>query len=152
MMKTVIAAILLALLAACRSTPVLEEDARYVRLATVVDIHEFTEVERKQAQASRSGDTHVGMGIGVGVGSGGSFGGISLGIGSSSGNRRDSRKQPPQVAEGANRITVQPLGSTERVEVMSYGHHKMGDCVKVLAGHPSEFPRFFELKPGERCE
>jgi len=49
-------------------------------------------------------------------------------------------------------INVQPLGSAERIEVMSYGHHKMGDCVKVLAGHPTEFPRFFELKPGERCE
>ncbi|MDE2309851.1 MAG: hypothetical protein KGL01_03360 [Betaproteobacteria bacterium] len=46
-MKTVVAAILLALLAACKSAPKLEEDARYVRLATVVDMHEFTETERK---------------------------------------------------------------------------------------------------------
>ena len=149
-MKTVIAATLLALLAACQSTPKLEEDARYVRLATVVDIHEFTEIERKQARANRPGDTHVGMGFGVGTGSGGSFGGLSLGIGTTVGDRRDSRQ--PQIAEGANRITVQPLGSTERIEVMSYGNHKTGDCVKVLAGHPTEFPRFFELKPGERCE
>jgi len=28
----------------------------------------------------------------------------------------------------------------------------VGDCVKVLAGHPTEYPRFFELKPGEHCE
>ena len=150
MIKTIIAAILLALLAACQSTPRLEDDARYVRLATVVDIHEFTEIERKQAQANRPSDTHVGVGIGIGTGSGGSFGGLSLGIGSTVGDRRNS--QPPHIADGANRITVQPLGSTERIEVMSYGHHKMGDCVKVLAGHPTEFPRFFALKPGESCE
>ena len=152
MTKTIIAATLLALLAACQSTPRLEDDARYVRLATVMDIHEFTEIERKQAQANRPSDTHVGVGIGIGTGSSGSFGGLSLGIGSTVGDRRNSRYQPPHIADGANRITVQSLGSTERIEVMSYGHHKMGDCVKVLAGHPTEFPRFFELKPGERCE
>ncbi len=152
MMKIVIAAILLTLLAACQSTPKLEEDARYVRLATVVDIHEYTEIERKQAQANRPSDTHVGIGFGVGTGSYGSFGGMSLGIGTTVGDRRDSGKEPPQIAEGANRITVQPLGSTERIEVMSYENHKKGGCVKVLAGHPTEFPRFFALKPGERCE
>lgn len=152
MIKTMITAILLALLAACQSTPRLEDDARYVRLATVMDIHEFTEIERKQAQVNRPSDTHVGVGIGIGTGSGGSFGGLSLGIGSTVGDRRNSRDQQPHIADGANRITVQPLGSTERIEVMNYGHHKMGDCVKVLAGHPTEFPRFFELKPGERCE
>jgi hypothetical protein len=107
MIKTIIAAILLALLAACRSTPRLEDDARYVHLATVMDIHEFTEIERKQAQANRPSDTHAGVGIGVGAGSGGSFG-------------------------------VMSLGSTERIEVMSRGHHKMCDCVKVLAGQASK--------------
>jgi hypothetical protein len=152
MMKTMIAAILLMLLASCQSTSRLEDDARYVRLATVVDIHEFTEIERKQAQANRPSDTHVGIGFGVGTGGYGSFGGLSLGIDSTLDDRRGSRKEPPQVADGANRITVQPLGSTERIEVMSYGHHKMGDCVKVLAGHPTEYPRFFELKSGEHCE
>jgi hypothetical protein len=149
MMKTMIAAILLALLAACQSTPRLEDDARYVRLATVVDIHEYTEIERKQAQANRPSDTHVGIGFGVGTSSYGSFGGMLLGIGTTVGG---TRKEPPQIAEGANRITVQPLGSTERIEVMSYEKHKKGDCVKVLAGHPTEFPRFFSLKPDERCE
>ena len=149
-MKTIVAAISLALLAACQSTPRLEEDARYVRFATVMDIHEYTELERKQAQANQPGNTRVGVGFGVGVGSGGSFGGMSLGIGSRVDGRRS--KEPPQVAQGANRYTVQPLGGTERIEVMSYGHFKAGDCVKVLAGHPTEFPRFFELKPGERCE
>ncbi len=150
-MKTIIAAILLALLAACQSTPKLEEDARYVRLATVVDIHEFTETERKQAQANSPHDSRTGVGfsVGVGSGSGGSFGGVMLGMGSTVGGRRD---ELPQIAHGANRYTVQPLGSTERIEVMSYGRYKVGDCVKVLAGHPTEFPRFFELKPGELCE
>ena len=149
-MKSVIAATLLALLAACQSAPRLEDDARYVRLATVVDVHEFTEVERQQARANTPGDTRVGMGIGIGGGSGGSFGGLSLGIGTALGDRRDS--QPPQIADGANRITVQPIGSKERIEVMSYGHYQAGDCVKVLAGHPKEYPRFFALKPGEHCE
>lgn len=150
-MKIIITAIILALLAACQSTPKLEEDARYVRLATVVDVHEFTEIERKQAQANRPSDGSTGVGLSVGVGTGtyGSFGGVSLGIGHTVGSRRD---KPPQIADGANRFTAQPLGSTERIEVMSYGKYKVGDCVRVLAGHPTEFPRFFPLRPGERCD
>jgi hypothetical protein len=151
-MKKIFAATSLVLLAACQSTPKLEDDARYVRLARVVGEHEFTELERKQAEANRPGDTHVGVGLSVGVGSGGSFGGVMLGMGSGTGDRRDSRNEPPQVANGANRFTVQPLNSDERIEVMSYGSYKAGDCVKVLVGHPTAFPRFFELKPGERCE
>lgn len=147
-MKKFFATILLLILAACQSTPRLEDDARYVRLATVVDTHEFTELERKQAAANRPGDSHVGVGLSVGVGSGGSFGGVMLGMG----DRHESRDEPPQVANGANRFTVQPLNSGERIEVMSYGNYKTGDCVKVLVGHPTAFPRFFELKPGERCE
>ena len=148
------AATLLVLLAACQSTPRLEDDARYVKLARVVDVHEFTELERKQAAGNRPGasDTRVGVGLGIGVGSGGSFGGIMLGMGSGIGERRDSRDEPPQIARGANRYTVQPLNSKERIEVTNYGKYKVGDCVKVLAGHPTEYPRFFELKPGERCE
>lgn len=153
-MKTIVAAILLALLAACQSAPRLEEDARYVRLATVVDIHEFTETERKQAQANMPRDSSVGVGLSVGVGSGGgdSFGGVMLGIGGALDGRRDRRDELPQVAKGAIRYTVQPPGSTERIEVLSYGRYKLGDCVKVLAGHPTELPRFFNLKPGELCE
>jgi hypothetical protein len=151
-MKKFFAATLLVLLAACQSAPRLEDDARYVRLAIVVDMHEFTELERNQAQANRPADTHVGVGLSVGVGSGGSFGGVMLGMGSTLGDRRDSREEAPQVAHGANRYTVQPLDSQEHIEVMSYGRYMVGDCVKVLVGHPSEFPRFFELKPGERCE
>jgi hypothetical protein len=123
-----------------------------VRLARVVDVHEFTELERKQAEANRPSDTRVGVGMGIGVGSGGSFGGIMLGMGTGIGERGDSRDEPPQVANGANRYTVQPLNSNERIEVMSYAKYKVGDCVKVLVGHPTEYPRFFELKPGERCE
>jgi hypothetical protein len=153
-MKKFLAAILMVLLAACQSTPKLEDDTRYVRLAKVVDKHEFTEVERKQAEAQRPSDSKVGVGlsVGVGTGTGGGFGGVMLGIGSMLGERRDSQYEPPQVALGANRFTVQPLDSKERIEVMSYGPYKVGDCVKVLVGHPTEFPRFFELKPGERCE
>jgi hypothetical protein len=151
-MKRFFAAASLVLLAACQSAPKPEDDARYVRLARVVDEHEFTEVERKQAEANMPSDTHAGVGLSVGVGSGGSFGGVMLGMGSRMGDRRGSRNEPPQVANGANRFTVQPLNSDERIEVMSYGSYKVGDCVKVLVGHPTEFPRFFELKPGERCE
>lgn len=148
-MKRFFAAILLVILAACQSTPKLEDDTRYVRLARVVSEHEFTEVERKQAEANSPGDTRVGVGLGFGVGSTGSFGGVMLGMGSGTGNRRD---EPPQIAKGANRFTVQPLNSNDRIEVMSYGKYKVGDCVKVLVGHPTEFPRFFALKPGEQCE
>jgi len=151
-MKIFLAATLLAMLAACQTTPRLEDDARYVRLARVVDVHEFTDLERKQAEANRPSDTRVGVGIGFGVGSGGSFGGVMLGMGTGTGDRQDSRDEPPQVANGAIRYTVQPLHSDERIEVMSYGNYKAGDCVRVLVGHPTAFPRFFALKPGERCE
>lgn len=150
-MKNIFAAIALVLLAACQSAPKLEEDARYVKLATVVDKHEFTELERKQAAAHTPSDVRgsVGVGVSIGGGSGGfGFGGIMLGIG----DQRAKRDEPPQIARGANRYTVQPLRSTERIEVMSYTQYKVGDCVKVLAGHPTEYPRFFALKPGEHCE
>ena len=150
-MKTLIASISLALLAACQSTPKLEDDARYVRFATVVDVHEFTQIERKQARANMPRDSNVGLGLGIGIGSGG-FGGLSVGIGNILGGAREYRNHSPNMAEGANRVTVQLVGSKERIEIMSYGHHKLGDCVKVLAEHPTKFPRFFELKPGERCE
>ena len=151
-MKKFFAVTMLAILAACQSTPRLEDDARYAKLAKVVDVHEFTELERKQAEANRPSDTRVGVGLGFGVGSGGSFGGIMLGMGTGIGGRHDSRDQPPQVANGANRYTVQPLNSKERIEVMSYGKYKVGDCVKVLVGHPTAYPRFFKLKLGERCD
>ncbi|MDO8989207.1 MAG: hypothetical protein Q7U91_06200 [Sideroxyarcus sp.] len=151
-MKKIIAAIALVLLAACQSTPKLEEDTRYVKLATVVDRHEFTEVERKQAAAHTPSDVQGSVGIGLSVGSGGGigigFGGIMLGMG----DQHTKRDEPPQVARGANRYTVQPLHSTERIEVMSYGQYQVGDCVKVLAGHPTEYPRFFTLKPDEHCD
>lgn len=153
-MKSIFAVIALVLLAACQSAPKLEEDARYVKLATVVDRHEFTDVERKQAAAHTTSDSHgsIGVGLGVGGGSGGGFGFGFGGIMLDMGDQHTKRDEPPQIAKGANRYTVQPLHSTERIEVMSYGQYKVGDCVKVLAGHPTEYPRFFELKLGEHCE
>jgi len=144
----------LSLLAACQSTPNLGDDARYVRLAKVIEVHEFTDAERKEAAKSvpRTHDSGVGMGIGIGIGSGGiGFGGISLGMGTSLGGR-DDRHDPPQVAHGANRFTVQPVNTKERIEVMSYGKFQVGDCVKLMSGHPSEYARLFDLKPGERCD
>lgn len=141
----------LVFVAACQSAPKLEEDTRYVKLANVVDKHEYSEVERKQAQADSSG-VSMSMGIGVGVGTRGSFGGMMFGMGSMMDDHPVKRDEQPQIAKGAIRYTVQPLGSEERIEVMSYGHYNVGDCVKVLAAHPTEFARFFELKPGERCK
>ena len=67
-MKKIFAAALLTLLGACQSAPKLEDDASYVSLARVVDEHEFTEVERKQAEANRPGDSSMGVGMSVGVG------------------------------------------------------------------------------------
>ncbi len=150
-MNRYLTVMLLAFLAACQSTPGLEDDARYVKLARVVEVHEFTDLERQQAKAAMPGDSHVGIGVGIGISSGG-FGGLMLGMGTGGGDRRDKRNEPPQVANGAIRYTVQPLHSEQRVEVMSYGKYQSGDCVKALVGHPSAYPRFFELKPGERCE
>ncbi|HQS57727.1 MAG: hypothetical protein B7Y56_08355 [Gallionellales bacterium 35-53-114] len=153
-MKKYIATLLLVLLAACQNTPKLEDDPRYAKLATVIDKHEFSEFERKQAQANSPADSKVsvGVGLGVGIGGGGSFGGMMFGMGSPINSQRDSRDEQPQIAKGAIRYTVQPLGSEERIEVMSYLQYKVGDCVKVLANHPSEYPRFFELKPDEHCQ
>lgn len=149
-MTKLLAALALVLLAACQSSHKLEENARYSKLALVVDKHEFSDIERKQAQANTPSDSRVGVGVGVGVGSGG-FGGMMIGMGSTMGVHPYRSDEPAQIAHGAIRYTVRPLGTEERIEVLSYGQYKLGDCVKVLAGHPTEFPRFFELKPDERC-
>ncbi|MDH4234966.1 MAG: hypothetical protein OEV15_07520 [Gallionella sp.] len=148
-MKKFFAAITLVLLAACQSAPRLEDDALHVKLGRIVDMHEFTEVERKRAAASRPRDTKVGVGVSVGVDSGGTFGGLMLGMGSSV---DDHSEEPPQIENGANRYIVEPQGSKELVEVMSYGRYNVGNCVKVLVDHPTAFPRFFDLKPGEHCD
>lgn len=142
--------LLLTFLTACQSSPKLEEDPRYSKLATIAVKHEFTEVERKQARANTPSDSGLSMGLGFGIGSGGfggGFGGMMMGMG----NREHPRDDQPQIAKGAIRYTVQPVDTQERVEVMSYEQYKVGDCVKVLAGHPSEYPRFFALKPNEGC-
>ncbi len=150
-MKRMFAAGLLAMLAACSSTP-LEQDTSHIRLARVTDVHIFSDAERKEAAKSEptrdSGG--VGMGIGIGVGTFGGFGGVMLGTGTGVGGR--SRDLPPRISEGANRFTVQPINSAERLEVMSYGKYQAGDCVKLFSGHPSEYARLFDLKPGERCD
>jgi hypothetical protein len=154
-MKKLFAVAPLALLAACQNGPKLEDDARYVKLAKVVDVHEFTDAERKEAAktAPRSSNSGLGLNIGLGMGTGGfsgGFGGIMLGTGTSLGGR--SRSDAPQVADGADRYTVQPVHSSERIEVMSYKKYKPGDCVKLLSGHPSEYARLYDPKEGERCE
>ena len=150
-MKIYIATLALVLLAACQSSPRLEDDERYVKLATIVDKHEFTEIERKQAQASRPSDSGVSVSIGMGVGIGSR--GMMFGSMMDDHHDRYSRyDEPPQVALGAIRYTAQPVGSQERIEVMSYGQYNVGDCVKVLANHPDEYPRFFEPKVGEYCD
>lgn len=145
-MKRAFAAGSLAMLAACSSTP-LEQDASHIRLAKVTDVHVFTDAERKEAAKSepRHGSS---VGIGIGVVTFGGFGGVMLGTGLTG----RSRDLPPQISDGANRFTVQPVNSAERIEVMSYGKYQAGDCVKLFSGHPSEHARLFDLKPGERCE
>ena len=151
-MKTILAVISLALLAACQTAPKPEDDTRYLKLARVVDVHVYTDAERKEAAktAPRPHNSGVGMGVGIGMGSGG-FGGIMIGAGTGLGGG-SSRDLPPQAAAGANRYTVQPLQSADRIEVMSYGKFQVGDCVKLFSGHPDEYARLFKLKPGEHCE
>jgi hypothetical protein len=146
-----IALVALILLAACQSGPQLEDDTRYVRLAKVVDVHVYTDAERKDAKMQKPSDSRVGVGVSVGVGTGGGFGGLMVGAGSMLGGSRHDQNEPPQAAYGANRYTVETLEKRERFEVMSYGNYKIGDCVKVMMGHPTEFARLFDLKLGETC-
>ncbi len=151
-MKKVIALAPLALLAACQSAPKLEDDTRYTKLAKVVDVHVYTDAERKEAakSAPRRRSSGFGMGIGLGFGTGG-FGGMMLGGGMGLGGD-GGRDLPPQVADGANRYTVQPLQGGDKLEVTSFGKYQAGECVKLFSGHPNEYARLFDLKPGERCE
>lgn len=145
-MKKYIATLALFLLAACQTPHRLEKDTRYLKLATVIDEYEFSEIERQQAGAITPADSDVDDDPDNNVGPAG-YGGIMLGLG----DHHDISESPPQISNGANRYTVQPLNSEERIEGMSYRLYKAGDCVKVLAGHPSAYPRFFALKPHERC-
>jgi hypothetical protein len=141
----------LGLLAACQTTPSLEDDARHTRLARIVDVHVYTDAERREAAKTepRSSRTSVGVGVGMGFGlGGGGYGGIMVGGPVGGG---DSRDLPPLVSGGANRYTVQPLHTRERLEVNSYGNYRVGDCVKLFSGHPTEYDRLFDLKPGESC-
>lgn len=144
----------LVLLSACQSTPRLEDDARYVRLARVVDVHVFTEAERKEAKLRMPGDSRVSIGVGIGVGTGGFNSGYDGWIfgGGLFGDGYHDRKEPPQIAYGANRFTVETDDKAERFEVLSYGKYRIGDCVKVLMGHPTEYARLFDLRPGEHCK
>ena len=154
-MKNWIAVLSLVLLAACQSGPGLEDDARYVHLAKVVDIHVFTEAERKEARSRMPSESRVRIGVGIGVGTGvhsGSYSGFMIGAGGLLDDDYPDRKKPPQIAYGANRFTVETQERAERFEVLSYGKYKIGDCVKVLMGHPTEYARLFDLKPGEHCK
>ncbi|MFA6903130.1 MAG: hypothetical protein WC236_08620 [Gallionellaceae bacterium] len=141
-MKTYIATLALLLLSACQSTHRLEKDTRYVKLATVIDKYEFSENERNLAQASNPDNSNTDLGVGKS-----GFGGIMLGLG----DHRDNSDIQPQISDGAIRYILQPLNSQQRIAVLSYSKYKILDCVKVLAGHPTEFPRFFKLKSGEHC-
>ena len=151
-MKISIFVALLLLLTACQSTPSLEDDVRYVKFARVVDVHVYTEAERKEAKAQRPSESRVSVGMGVGLGSGGGSGGLMLGVGTRLGDNHKNRDEPPQVAYGANRFTVETLENGERFEVNSYGKFKLGDCVKVLMGHPTEYARLFDLRSDEQCK
>lgn len=152
-MKRFSCVVLLLLLAACKSGPALEDDKRYVILAKVVDVHVYTEAERKEAKAQRPSETTLSIGMGIGFGSGGGgFGGMMFGAGTPLDSRHRDSNESPQIAFGANRYTLEIKGSLERFEVMSYGKYKPGDCVKVLKGHPSAFARIFDLKKGESCD
>ena len=146
-MKKHISTLVLILLAACQTPHRLEKDTRYIKLATVTDKYEFSDIERQQAEAIAPPDSDTDDDLANNVGPTG-YGGIMLGLG----DHHVIKESPPQINKGANRYTVQPLNSEARIEVMSYWQYKVGDCVKVLAGHPSAYPRFFVLKPDERCK
>lgn len=152
-MRKIFAVAALAALAGCQSTPAFEKDARYTRPAHVVEVHVYTDAERKEAAKTepRSSNTSVGVGVGFGFGSGGgSFGGIMLGAPVGGGG--SSRERPPLVSKGANRYTVQAVGSREKLEVNSYDKFQVGECVKLFSGHPDAYDRLFAVKPGESCD
>jgi hypothetical protein len=153
-LKKLIAIALLAILAACHGGPALEDDARYVKLAKVVDVHVYTDAERKAARASDGSRSRVHIGIGIGIGTGGFDDGYDGWIFGGGGMFGDDyyRREPPRVEYGANRYTVETVGKGERIEVLSYAKYKVGDCVKVLTGHPTEYARLFSTKPGEHCD
>ena len=146
------AALILVLLAGCGTLP--ENDVKYQQLAKVVDVHVYTDEERKEDQkALRTYRSGVGFGIGVGVGNvDGGFGGLMLGTGTGLDDRPDVFNSAPRPAFGATRYTVQPLHTNERIEVLSYKHYKVDDCVILFSGHPTEYARLFDPKPGEHCE
>lgn len=144
-MKKYTATLAFILLAGCQNPHQLEKDTRYIILATVTDKYEFSEIERQQAAASTSADSNADTDLANNVGPAG-YGGIMLGLGD-----HHDIGESPLISNGANRYTVQPLNSEERIVVMSRRQYQVGDCVKVLAGHPSAYPRFFALKPDERC-
>lgn len=145
-MKKFIAALALLLLAGCQTPHRLEKDTSYIILATVTDKYEFSETERQQAGATTPADSNADDDLADNIGPAG-YGGIMLGLG----DHHDISESPPQISTGANRYTVRPLNSEERIVVMSRRQYQVGDCVKVLAGHTSAHPRFFALKPNEGC-
>jgi hypothetical protein len=118
-----------------------------------VDVHVFTDTERKEARLRRPSRSRVTIGIGIGIGTGGFNSGYDgwLFGGGLFGNDYEYRKEAPRIDKGANRFTVETVDKAERIEVLSYGKFKVGDCVKVLTGHPTEYARLYKLKPDEHC-
>lgn len=144
-----------AMVAACQTTPNLEDETQYIRLARVVGVHVYTDEERRQAARVERSESHsrvgLGIGFGFGIGSGGGgFGGVSIGVPITV-EGDGGRETPPRVSQGANRYTVQPLHTLRTLEVNSYGKFEMGQCVKLFSGSPTNYDRLFPLKPGESC-
>lgn len=155
MLKKIPLVMAVVLLGACQTTPSLENDTRHIRLARVIDVHVYTDAERRDAAHAerRESRTSVGLGVGFGFGigsGGGGFGGISIGVPITV-EDSGGGKVPPLVSRGANRYTVQPLHTLTTLEVNSYGKFRIGQCVKLYSGDPDEYDRLFPLKPGESC-
>lgn len=151
-MKKLSLALILVLLAACQNNPPLQDEARYLRYARVVAVHVYTDAERRDAAANAPRVDRNEPQVTFGIGFGTNFGGINLGVGGLFTPQHRPRDIPPQPAWGANRYTVEPLGTHEKLEVDSYGKYKVGDCVKLFSGHPKEYARLFDLQPGETCK
>ena len=151
-MKKLSLALVLALLAACQNNPPLQDEAHYMRYARVVAVHVYTDAERREAAASAPHVNRNEPRVTFGLSFGTNIGGIGLNFGGLFTPQNRPRDIPPQPAWGADRYTVEPLGSHDRLEVESYGKYKVGDCVKLFSGAPKDYARLYDLQPGETCK